>query len=179
VAGEQAILEGDFLSRSRDDDGRACEALQGSVPVSFKVLHAHAGEIEQVINPRRAGCSVGLGKNAMVIPNPPKPKQVKKALKALIDRRGTESDILAYIQEVSTGFGGVGVGAGGNRNDRGAANLIAANLESSLQIAMERKSPTAKKYRTSRAVGCAKASQPGQQKKAPRLVWGRLSYGLH
>ena len=33
----------------------------------------------------------------------------------------------------------MGVGAGGNRNDRGAALLLATNLENSLRIAIERK----------------------------------------
>jgi hypothetical protein len=98
-----------------------------------------------------------------VVPKPPKPpgreappkraspSQVKSALsglRALINRPGTESETLDYFQEVLTGFGGVGVGAGGNRNDRGAAILLATNLENSLQIALERKSATAKNHRT-------------------------------
>ena len=74
--------------------------------------------------------------------------EVKNALRALINRPGSEADAIAYIEEVVTGFGGVGVGAGGNKNDRGAAILLAANLESSLQIAIERKEPTADRTAT-------------------------------
>ena len=74
--------------------------------------------------------------------------EVKNALRALINRPGKEADAIAYIEEVVTGFGGMGVGAGGIRNDRGAAILLAANLESSLQIAIERKEPTANRTAT-------------------------------
>ena len=74
--------------------------------------------------------------------------EVKNALRALINRPGSEADAIAYIEEVVTGFGGMGVGAGGNKNDRGAAILLAANLESSLQIAIERKEPTADRTAT-------------------------------
>jgi hypothetical protein len=51
---------------------------------------------------------------------------------------GTESETVAYFEEVLTGFGGMGVGAGGNRNDRGGAILLATNLENSLQISSVR-----------------------------------------
>ena len=91
-----------------------------------------------------------------MVPKPPKPRdpeaspkgaslsKVKNALRALINRVGTESEAVDYFQEVLPGFGGMGVGAGGNRNDRGAALLLATNLEKSLQIAIERKSAIAK-----------------------------------
>ena len=59
--------------------------------------------------------------------------RVMDALKALINRPGAESETVAYIEEVLTGFGGMGVGAGGNRNDRGAALLLATNVENSLR----------------------------------------------
>jgi len=82
-------------------------------------------------------------------PKAPKAReQVKSALRALINRPSIESETVDYFQEVLTGFGGMGVGAGGNRNDRGAAILLATNLENSLQIAIERKSAIAKKHRT-------------------------------
>jgi len=41
--------------------------------------------------------------------------EVKNALRALINRPGSEADAIAYIEEVVTGFGGMGVGAGGNK----------------------------------------------------------------
>ena len=75
-------------------------------------------------------------------------EQVMRALKALINKPGTDSETVAYFEEVLTGFGGMGIGAGGNRNDRGTAILLATNLENSLQIAIERKSGTARKHRT-------------------------------
>ena len=42
----------------------------------------------------------------------------------------------------------MGVGAAGNRNDRGAALLLATNPENSLRIAIERKLAIAEKHRT-------------------------------
>jgi hypothetical protein len=75
-------------------------------------------------------------------------EQVMRALKALINKPGTESETVAYFEEVLTGFGGMGIGAGGNRNDRGAAILLTTKLENSLQIAIERKSGTTRRHRT-------------------------------
>ncbi len=72
-------------------------------------------------------------------PKGPSLSKVKDALRALINRPGTQAETPAYIEEVHTGFGGRGVGAGGNRNDRGAALLLTSNLENSLRIAIERK----------------------------------------
>jgi hypothetical protein len=80
-------------------------------------------------------------------PKAASPSKVKNALRALINRAGTESETVDYFQEVLTGFGGMGVGAGGNRNDRGAALLLATNLENSLRIAIERKLAIAEKHR--------------------------------
>ena len=74
-------------------------------------------------------------------------KKVKKSLRKLINRQGTEAETLNYFQETLTGFGGMGVGAGGNRNDRGAAILLATNFETSLRIAIERKLSIPEKHR--------------------------------
>ncbi len=76
-----------------------------------------------------------------------KPSKVMNALRALINRPGTELETTDYFQEVLAGFGGMGVGAGGNRNDRGAALLLATNLENSLRIAIEGKLAIAEKHR--------------------------------
>ncbi len=69
------------------------------------------------------------------------------ALMAIINRPSTDSKTQDYIQEVHTGFGGMGVGADGNRNDRGAALLLVANLENSMRIAIEGKLSTAERHR--------------------------------
>jgi len=82
------------------------------------------------------------------LPKAPSPSRVKSALRALINRPGIEPEAVDYFQEVLTGFGGMGVGAGGNRNDRGAAILLATNLENSLRIAIERKLAIDAKHRT-------------------------------
>ena len=82
------------------------------------------------------------------LPKAPSPSQVKSALRALINRPGAETEAVDYFQQVLPGFGGMGVGASGNRNDGGAAILLATNLENSLQLAIERKLPTAEKHRT-------------------------------
>ena len=82
------------------------------------------------------------------LPKAPSPSQVKSALRALINRPGTEAEAVDYFPQVLTGFGGMGVGAGGNRNDRGAAILLATNLENSLRIAIERKLAIDVKHRT-------------------------------
>jgi hypothetical protein len=74
--------------------------------------------------------------------------QVMKALRALISRPGTHLETGEYHEQVSLGYGGKGVGAGRHRNDRGAALLLAANLENSLQIAIERRLAIAETYRT-------------------------------
>jgi hypothetical protein len=74
--------------------------------------------------------------------------QVMNALRALINRPGTETEAVAYFEETTTGFGGMGVGSGGNRNDRGAALLLATNVENSLRIVIERKLTIAEKHRT-------------------------------
>lgn len=62
-----------------------------------------------------------------------------EALDVLLRRSGTESDLIGYLEQTIEGFGGSGVGAGRHRTDRGAAILMAANLEYHLQIAIERK----------------------------------------
>jgi hypothetical protein len=78
----------------------------------------------------------------------PSRSKVKTALNELINTAGTASDALEYFQQVHIGFAGVGVGAGGNRNDRGAAVLLATTLENSLQFAIERKLNIAEVHRT-------------------------------
>ena len=60
-----------------------------------------------------------------------------QALLALTTRPGEEAETVAYLVEVTPGFGDAGVGARGSRNDRGAALLIASDLENSLRIAIE------------------------------------------
>ncbi len=60
-----------------------------------------------------------------------------QALLALTTRPGEEAETVAYLVEVTPGFGDADVGARGSRNDRGAALLIASNLENSLRIAIE------------------------------------------
>ena len=82
------------------------------------------------------------------LPKARSPSRVKSALRALINRPGTEAEAVDYFQQVLTGFGGMGVGAGGNRNDRGVAILLATNLENSLRIAIERKLAIDAKHRT-------------------------------
>jgi len=73
--------------------------------------------------------------------------KVKDSLRKLINRHGTEAETLDYFQETLTGFGGMGVGVGGNRSDRGAAILLATNLETSLRMAIERKLSIQEKHR--------------------------------
>ncbi len=78
----------------------------------------------------------------------PSKSQVMKGLRALLIRPGTQLDTGEYHEQVSLGYGGKGVGAGRHRNDRGAALLLAANLENSLQIAIERRLAIAETHRT-------------------------------
>ena len=66
-----------------------------------------------------------------------RPTVIVQALLALTTRPGEEAETVAYLVEVTPGFGDADVGARGSRNDRGAALLIASNLENSLRIAIE------------------------------------------
>jgi hypothetical protein len=78
----------------------------------------------------------------------PSKSQVMKGLRALLIRPGTQLEAGEYHERVSLGYGSKGVGAGRHRNDRGAALLLAANLENSLQIAIERRLAIAETHRT-------------------------------
>jgi hypothetical protein len=97
--------------------------------------------------PSLAG-GIPMGPKLPKAPSPSRVKSALRALRALINRPGTQPEAVDYFQEVLTGFGGMGVGAGGNRNDRGAAILLATNLENSLRIAIERKLAIDAKHRT-------------------------------
>jgi hypothetical protein len=78
----------------------------------------------------------------------PSKSQVMKGLRALLIRPGAQLETGEYHEQVSLGYGGKGGGAGRHRNDRGAALLLAANLENSLQIAIERRLAIAETHRT-------------------------------
>jgi len=63
--GEQAILEGLQSSRTRDDTGRACKALQRFGSGLFRGPKFYAGEIEQVVNPCGPTGVAGCGRRVV------------------------------------------------------------------------------------------------------------------